>query len=417
MEQETVNVFEQFAEVRPIFKKDRDILRPSYIPDSLPHRTKQIEALASILATALQGNRPSNVLIFGKTGTGKTAVVKYLGKEIKSAHERNEGRFLAVNFIYINCQVVDTHYGVLAHVGNYFIQDWDSRIPFTGWSTEKVYNELKQQIDAHETVTVIVLDEVDKLVYKSGDDVLFHLSEINDDLKRGKLSIIGISNDLKFTEFLDTRVRSRLGEERLVFPPYNANQLQDILRQRADLAFCDDAVDGAVISLCSALAAQEHGDARRALDLLRVSAELSERDHAPRVTEQYVQKAVSKLELDAVEEVVSTLPTQSKLVLLGIYINERDGSTQSTTGEVYDTYRELCRQLGMAHLTQRRVTDLISELDMLGIINARLKSFGRGGRTREISLAVSMYEIADVLRQDDIVKDLLDARPHQTTLI
>ena len=417
MEQETVNVFEQFAEVRPIFKKDRDILRPSYIPDSLPHRTKQIEALASILATALQGNRPSNVLIFGKTGTGKTAVVKYLGKEIREAHERNEVRFLAVNFIYINCQVVDTHYGVLAHVGNYFIQDWDSRIPFTGWSTEKVYNELKQQIDAHETVTVIVLDEVDKLVYKSGDDVLFHLSEINDDLKRGKLSIIGISNDLKFTEFLDTRVRSRLGEERLVFPPYNANQLQDILRQRADLAFCGDAVDGAVISLCSALAAQEHGDARRALDLLRVSAELAERDHAPRVTEQYVQKAVSKLELDAVEEVVSTLPTQSKLVLLGIYINERDGATQSTTGEVYDTYRELCRQLGMAHLTQRRVTDLISELDMLGIINARLKSFGRGGRTREISLAVSMYEIADCLRQDDIVKDLLDARPHQTTLL
>jgi cell division control protein 6 len=417
MEQETTNVFEQFAEVKPIFRKDRDILRPSYIPDSLPHRTKQIEALASILATALQGNRPSNVLIFGKTGTGKTAVVKYLGKEIRSAHEHNEGRFSEVNFIYINCQVVDTHYGVLAHVGNYFIQDWDSRIPFTGWSTEKVYNELKQQIDANKTVTVIVLDEIDKLVYKSGDDVLFHLSELNDDLKRGKLSIIGISNDLKFTEFLDTRVRSRLGEERLVFPPYNANQLQDILRQRADLAFFSNALDPAVISLCSALAAQEHGDARRALDLLRVSAELAERDHSPTVSENYVQKAVSKLELDAVEEVVSTLPTHSKLVLLGIYINERDGASQSTTGEVYDTYRELCRQLSMAHLTQRRVTDLISELDMLGIINARLKSFGRGGRTREISLAVSMYEIADVLRQDDVVKDLLDARPHQTTLL
>jgi cell division control protein 6 len=71
----------------------------------------------------------------------------------------------------------------------------------------------------------------------------------------------------------------------------------------------------------------------------------------------------------------------------------------------------------MDHLTQRRVTDLISELDMLGIINARLKSFGRGGRTREISLAVSMYEIADVLRQDDVIKDLIDSRPHQTTLL
>jgi len=417
MDHESVNVFEQYAEVKPIFKKDRDILRPSYIPDSLPHRAKQIESLASILATALQGNRPSNILIFGKTGTGKTAVVKYLGKEIRSAHEKNEGRFSAVNFIYINCQIVDTHYGVLAHVGNYFIQDWDSRIPFTGWSTEKVYSELKQQIDARESVTVIVLDEIDKLVYKSGDDVLFHLSEINDDLKLGKLSIIGISNDLKFTEFLDTRVRSRLGEERMVFPPYNANQLQDILKQRAELAFFGEAIEPSVIPLCAALAAQEHGDARRALDLLRVSAELAERDHAPKVSEHYVQKAVNKLELDAVEEVVTTLPTHSKLVLLGIYINEREGQSQSTTGEVYDTYRGLCQQVGMDHLTQRRVTDLISELDMLGIINARLKSFGRGGRTREISLAVSMYEIADVLRQDDVVKDLIDSRPHQTTLL
>ncbi len=417
MNQESPSIFEQYAAHRPIFKKDRDILRPSYIPDNLPHRRKQIEALASILATALKGNRPSNILIFGKTGTGKTAVMKYLGKEIRIAHETHKGRFQAVNFIYINCEIVDTQYGVLAHVGNYFIQDWDERIPFTGWSTEKVYNQLKDQIDAHEEVTLIVLDEIDKLVYKSGDDVLFHLSELNEDLTQGKLSIIGISNDLKFTEFLDTRVRSRLGEERMVFPPYNANQLQDILRQRVELALNEGTFDPGVITLCAALAAQEHGDARRALDLLRVSAELAERDNASKVTEHYVNKAVNKLELDAVEEVVTTLPTHSKLVLLGIYINERDGQPYSTTGEVYDTYRELCRHLGMNNLTQRRITDLISELDMLGIINARLKSFGRGGRTREISLAVSLYETADVLRQDEMLRDLIDSRPYQMKLL
>ncbi len=311
-----------------------------------------------------------------------------------------------------------TPYGVLAHVGNYFIQDWDSRIPFTGWSTEKVYNELRQQIDVNKTVTVIVLDEIDKLVYKSGDDVLFHLSEINDDLKLGKLSIIGISNDLKFTEFLDTRVRSRLGEERMVFPPYNANQLQDILKQRAELAFFGEAIEPSVIPLCAALAAQEHGDARRALDLLRVSAELAERDHAPKVSEHYVQKAVNKLELDAVEEVVTTLPTHSKLVLLGIYINEREGQSQSTTGEVYDTYRGLCQQVGMDHLTQRRVTDLISELDMLGIIHARVKSFGRGGRTKEIEAAVPLAETKRTLEEDEILQMLKNYKPkNQTTLM
>jgi len=418
------SIFSPYLQQRPIFKRDRDILRPSYIPDRLPHRDTQIDTLASILSTALKGGRPSNVLIFGKTGTGKTAVAKYLGNAITQASgERSvtlgvsPQELAKVHFVYINCEVVDTQYGVLAHIGNRFISDWNERIPFTGWPTEKVYDQLKHQIEALGGVTVIVLDEIDKLVYKSGDDVLFHLTQINDDLKQGALSLVAISNDLKFTEFLDARVRSRLGEERLVFPPYNAKQLQDILTQRADLAIEKGAYDESVIALCAALAAQEHGDARRALDLLRVSAELAERDGAPRLTDSYVVKAKNKIELDCVTEVVRTLPLQSKVVLVAIYINENRGEGASTTGEVYDTYRELCRRAGFSPLTQRRVTDFISELDMLGIITARLKSFGRGGRTREISLGVSPTELKTVLHEDEMVRDLLEFAPPQQKLL
>ena len=417
------SIFRPYLHSRSLFKKDRDILRPSYIPDKLPHRDGQIDTLASILSTALKGGRPSNVLIFGKTGTGKTAVVKYLGNAIQHAGEHQATHVSVpsedlskVHFVYINCEVVDTQYGVLAHIGNRFISDWDERIPFTGWPTEKVYNQLKHQIEAMGGVTVIVLDEIDKLVYKSGDDVLFHLTQINDDLKNGALSIVAISNDLKFTEFLDARVRSRLGEERLVFPPYNAKQLQDILTQRAALALEEGMVDSSVISLCAALAAQEHGNARRALDLLRVSAELAERDGAERLSDPYVVKAKNKIELDCVTEVVRTLPLQSKVVLLSIFVNENRGEGASTTGEVYDTYRDLCRRSGFSPLTQRRITDFISELDMLGIITARLKSFGRGGRTREISLGVSTGELRKVLSEDEMIRDLLDYVPSQQRL-
>lgn len=417
------SIFKPYMQTKALFKKDRDILRPSYIPDKLPHRDTQIDTLASILSTALKGGRPSNVLIFGKTGTGKTAVAKYLGNAIQHAAEHRATQLSVapdelakVHFVYINCEVVDTQYGVLAHIGNRFISDWDERIPFTGWPTEKVYNQLKHQIEALGGVTVIVLDEIDKLVYKSGDDVLFHLTQINDDLKNGALSLVAISNDLKFTEFLDARVRSRLGEERLVFPPYNAKQLQDILTQRAELALEEGTYDESVISLCAALAAQEHGDARRALDLLRVSAELAERDGATRVGDAYVVKAKNKIELDCVTEVVRTLPLQSKIVLLAIFVNENRGEGASTTGEVYDTYRDLCRRSGFSPLTQRRITDFISELDMLGIITARLKSFGRGGRTREISLGVSTQELRKVLSEDEMMRDLLDYVPSQQRL-
>ncbi len=418
------SIFKPYLHGKSIFKKDRDILRPSYIPERLPHRDTQIDTLASILSTALKGGRPSNVLIFGKTGTGKTAVAKYLGNAIQHAAEHGDGSptfqagdLAKVHFIYINCEVVDTTYGVLAQLGNRFISEWDERIPFTGWPTEKVYNQLKHQIETMGGVTVIVLDEIDKLVYKSGDDVLFHLTQINDDLKAGALSVVAISNDLKFTEFLDARVRSRLGEERLVFPPYNAKQLQDILTQRAALALEDGTYEPSVISLCAALAAQEHGDARRALDLLRVSAELAERDGAERLDDGYVVKAKNKIELDCVTEVVRTLPLQSKIVLLSIFVNENRGEGASTTGEVYDTYRDLCRRAGFSPLTQRRITDFISELDMLGIITARLKSFGRGGRTREISLGVSTVELRLVLGEDEMIKDLLDYMPSQQRLV
>jgi len=193
------SIFDKYLEAPSIFKKDRDVLRPSYIPEKLLHRDEQINQIASVLATALRGERPSNVLIFGKTGTGKTATAKYLGKEIQKVANSENSKFKDVVYVYVNCEVVDTQYGVLQNLGNRFIKDFNDRIPPTGWSTERVYNILWEKIDETPRVVVVVLDEIDKFVYKSGDDTLYHLTKINDDLKNAKISLIGISNDMKFT--------------------------------------------------------------------------------------------------------------------------------------------------------------------------------------------------------------------------
>ncbi len=411
-----VDVFNALLERSSLFV-NREVLRPTYMPDVLPHREREITALAEIFLPALKGDSPSNVFIYGKTGTGKTAVVKHVGNQlIKKGREMNHN----VNFIYINCEVVDTHYRLLQNIANHFIERWSERIPFTGLPTDEVYTRLKELIDGKKGVTIVALDEIDKL---KGDEALYTLSRINGELTEAKLSLVGISNDLKFTEFLDPRVKSSLGEENMVFYPYNAQELKDILEHRAKLALKPDALTDSVIPLCAALAAQEHGDARRALDLLRISAELAEREHAEKITDRHVRRALHKIELDRVAEVIKTLPLHSKILLLAIVRQDKEKKNAGlkatlTTGDVYDTYMRLCRKIKVESLTQRRVGDLLSELDMLGIITARVISKGRYGRTREIQLSASTTEIIRIFQEDDTVKPLILLRGRgQTKLI
>jgi cell division control protein 6 len=256
-----------------------------------------------------------------------------------------------------------------------------------------------------------MLDEIDKLVEKSGDDTLYNLSRMNSELENSRISIMGISNDLKFTDFLDPRVKSSLGEEEIVFPPYDANQLRDILQHRADTAFKNGALTDDVIPLCAAFAAQEHGDARRALDLLRTAGELAERSQAETVAEKHVRQAQDKIELDRVVEVVRTLPTQSKIVLFAVILLEKNGVHNINTGEVFNIYKRLCEEIDADVLTQRRVTDLISELDMLGIVNAVVVSKGRYGRTKEMGLSVPVEETEAVLLSDSRLGDIENVQP------
>jgi archaeal cell division control protein 6 len=376
--------------------QDRDVLRPTYTPSELPHREEQINALASILVPALRGETPSNVLIYGKTGTGKTAVTKYVGKELEET-----GFGVKCSVIYINCEIVDTQYRILAHLARHF----DKEIPMTGWPTDQVYAEFRDAIDNEKKVVVIMLDEIDKLV-KKGDDVLYNLSRINSDLLRSKVSLIGISNDLKFTEFLDPRVKSSLGEDEIVFPPYNAEQIKDILEHRSMLAFRNSALAEDVIPLCAALAAHEHGDARKALDLLRVSGELAERARCTIVTEDNVRSARDKIEQDRVEEVIKTLPTQSKVVLYSIILLHEQGTRNITTSVVYNMYKQLCSIVEADSLTHRRITDLIAELDMLGIVHTIVISKGRYGRTKEITLSIYPMKLKSILFQDLRLREL-----------
>lgn len=395
-------LFKKYITANKIFK-NREVLRHSYSPRELPHRADQIDSISEILAPALQGATPSNILIYGKTGTGKTATVKFVGTEL----ENESSGFTPCRLVHLNCETIDTQYRVLAQIANH-VSGLDLKpsdrvkntIPPTGWHTDQVYSELKNILEQAGGLQIIVLDEIDKLVKKSGDDTLYSLTRINSDLVNSRVCIIGISNDLTFKDFLDPRVLSSLSEEEIVFPPYNADQLRDILNQRAKTAFLPDVVPEEVIGLCAARAAQEHGDARRALDLLRVSGELAEREGADIVQIKHVGAAQESIETDTMSECIKTLPVQSKIVLCSMLLISSSGQKVFTSSAVINVYRELARELDTDSLSHRRVSDLINDLTMLGIVTSRVVSHGRYGRTTEIYFKSPTNDIRKVIMSE-----------------
>ena len=398
------SIFDKYLSTARIFEQ-RDVLRHDYIPTNLPHRDEHIQRLAGILAPALHQSKISNVFVYGKTGTGKTIVTRFvLDKLQKKAEEIGA----PVKITYINCRMAGTNYRVLAEICRAIGVD----VPFTGIAVGELLDRFSNGISVDRTALLVVLDEIDALIKHNADDsLLYELTRINENLKASWISVVGISNDLHFKEFLDPRVLSSLSEEEVVFRPYLADELFDILMERAKLAFKEGALQENSLRLCAALAAGEHGDARRALDLLRVAGELTEREGVESVAEQHVRQAQQKIEHDRVSEVLKSLPAHSKILLVGAYLLSNHLSSGAITGDVYEVYHELCGVSDLEPLTQRRVSGLINELDVMGILNARVVSFGRYGRTKKIRIGVSPRVIVDTYSEDNLAGRLFGYVP------
>ncbi|MCK4647346.1 orc1/cdc6 family replication initiation protein [Candidatus Pacearchaeota archaeon] len=394
-------IFDSFDE-NSIFK-NKFLLQNSYQPENIPHRSNEIKQIASILAPALRGERTSNLFLYGKTGTGKTLSMAYVREELLKRLKKEKDFNLRIE--YLNCKlkkVSDTEYRILAEL----IKKLGGEVPATGLPTQSVYNKFIDIIDSEKQLIILILDEIDQTVRKISNDFLYNLTRLNTELSKAQISIVGISNNLTFLDELDPRVRSSLSEEEIIFPPYNALQLQDILSRRASDAFRKGVVEEGVVAKCAAYAAREHGDARRALDLLRIAGELAERDNSKEICLKHIDEANEKIERDKILDIIGSEPKQFQLVLSSIInLFEKSKAAPFFTGDVYNSYQDLCLRNKLEVLTQRRVSDIIQEFDMLGIINVRVISKGRGGRMREIKLAIS----SDIMKKaKEIIENSLN---------
>lgn len=392
-----MNPFLNYTDNSGILTGNIDSLGSSFVPEKLPHREREIDHMVRILGSVMRNQRPSNLILYGKTGTGKTSTARHVTKLLSEATGQS------TRIIYCNCQIYDSPYSILVNIVNSMGNSEAELIPAMGWPLDRIYIELISRLSKTHGSLVIVLDELDKLIAKNGGDSLYVILKIIDDSTTTITSLIGITNDAHFIESLEPRVKSRLNQESIVFAPYNAEQLQDIISYRLKGIVKDGIIEPSAISLCSAIGAQEHGDARKALDLMRIALEIATREGREKLTDREIYEARDKFDLNVVREAITTLPLHSKMILLSCIITQETARGQMTTGEIQENYRNMAQELGIAPISARRISDILSELHDFGLLTSETRSLGRYGRTRFFSTNGELNHYKKYLLEDDVL--------------
>lgn len=377
---------------------NRGIISPHYMPQKLVGRTKEINNIEKAIAPALKGDRGRNLFIYGKTGVGKTSCVKYVLDEVKRIPNTK------AQISYVNCRVYNSRYRVF----NKIISDHLPTYAKRGYGAVDLYEKVANWIEEDSKVLVVVLDEVD--IVKDLDDLIYTLTRINSDIKAGGLTIVGISNKISFKEALDPRSLSSLYETEMVFTSYNANELYEILFERAKSAFRAGVVSDEILRFMAASATKEGGDARFSLKVLGRAGELCEEAGMDKITMDKCQEAAKIAESDIVYELISTLPEHQKLVLYAIaLITQGGGSYKKLTdgtdtyvfsGDIYNRYKSIGESLHKEYKGERWYRKYISELEMQGLICSFESGKGIRGHTKLIKLLYPAGKIKELIDKE-----------------
>ncbi|MCC7571752.1 AAA family ATPase [Candidatus Micrarchaeota archaeon] len=387
--------FQELLSRETIFS-DLNALSPHFVPDILPHREEHITTIMKHIAPAIKGMRPNNLFIYGKSGTGKTCSVKKVIRKFNEL-EKNKSKIE-----YVNCRAYNSRYRIIQRI----VQKTNPEVVRGGFGLTYLYEKLISILNEGENI-IIVLDEIDMV--KDLDDVLYTLTRLNDETDKGAVSLIGVSNRTDFKKNLEEGSMSSLNETEIVFTPYNAEQIKNILKQRIKLAFAEGVVDESAINLTSAITSSENGDARYALKLLARAGHTAEEKGLKKITDVEVKIARKNVEEEIIKETISTLPDHQQLALYGIArvsiigskyrkLGETEGFFFS--GEIYEEYVNACNQFGRKPRSGRWHQEYLGDLESLGMITMIYSGKGIRGHTKLIKIGYSPEVVIKVIEKN-----------------
>jgi cell division control protein 6 len=373
------------------------MLRDDYQPNSITARESELDSYQTALQPVINGAQPRNIFLYGKTGVGKTAVSRYLLEQLQQDATQYED--VSVSVFWLNCTNLSSSYQVAVNLVN-TLRPADDQISTTGYPQQRVFDLLYTELDAIGGTVLLVLDEIDHI--GNDDEILYEIprARSNGYLTATKPGVIGISNDFGFRDDLSPKVKDTLCEEEIHFSPYNAPELEAILTRRAEGALYDDATEPGVLSLCAAIAAQDSGSARQALDLLYQAGELARAAGRTQISEDDVHEARNKLERSQIEHGMRELTRHGHLSLVAVLQLALESAGPFRVRDIYPRYRTIAEQSNIDPLVRRRMHDHLADLAMLGILDRHSRNEGRsGGQYYEYEFAVDLELVANVVSE------------------
>ena len=363
-----------------------------FIPTELVCREDFQIKLAARFASIDKQEASCRAIITGPVGSGKTVLVKTFCRDLK----RHLVNRRTINIAHVNCRNASTSTRVVQRI----LHAIDPGHPDRGLSIGELLLSLRKLTRRNSSHLIVILDEVDHMLRKSGDDILYQLLRIDEDQEgKGTLSLILVSQE-QVLDVLETAVISRMGKTNLIkIPPYNENELYSIAMQRADLALVKGSYSDEIIRLIAQKSAPI-GDARLAIELLKAAAEsceIRQDDHTDReISVDDVHAKDEILSVDMVSEIdaIEGLKPHAMLVLLAICRRLKKESSM-TTGDVESLYAVVCEEYEQSMKSHTTLWKYLKELENRQLITTRISTVS-GGRGRTTHLSMPHFLPSDI---------------------